>query len=363
MYLKYFRPIKHCKWLYTTAKSCTRFYSPLSFKYYVFFISYLRCYLKGGFYDYEVFQLGLGSFFTPAKRIEQYVGGEKMRQITSILNPLSWNSVSSNKGLFYLICKNFNLPIPELYAIIFKYNLSISYLNSSLLKKDDLIGFIREVLPSEFVIKPELGTYGRYVNVYTKSDRGINDGCGNILSEKEIVKHIFSIEKYNSFIVQERLKNHHDILNLFPSESLHNIRIITLIDSSKSCKILHAHLNIATEENITSQSGSLKASISLNDGNLEYGVFIDKNKGGFKKISEHPETGIKFNEFYLPLWDEILSLAKEAALKFLPLRSCGWDIAITDKGLKILETNAQPYAPPNLFQSMDEFIKILLSDQ
>jgi len=362
MYLKYFRPIKICKWLYAAAKSCTGFYSPRTFKYYTFFISYLRCYIKGGFFDHEVFQLGLGSFFTPAKKIEKYFGGERMKQVTRALNPLSWNSVSLNKGLFYMICKNLNLPIPELYAIIFKYNLSISYINSSLMKKEDLVGFIREELPGEFVIKPELGTYGRYLNVYTKTDHGIMDGSGNIRSEKEIIENIFSNNKYNSFIVQERLKNHHDVLKLFPSEYLHSIRIITLIDSSKKFKVLHAHLNVATEQNTASQSGGLKISISLIDGNLEYGILLDKNKGGFEKISEHPETGQKFNQFNLPLWKEILSLAEEASLKFLPLRSCGWDIAITEKGLKILETNAQPYAPPNLFQPMDQFIKTLLND-
>lgn len=161
--------------------------------------------------------------------------------------------------------------------------------------------------------------------------------------------------------MQERLKNHHDLLKIFPSEYLHTLRIITLLELSGHCKILHAHLNVATENNFASQLSDLKISISLNDGSLEYGINIDKKKGGFKKVPEHTETGQNFKEITMPFWEEVLALAEEAALKFLPLRTLGWDIAITEKGLKILETN-NPYTPPNFFKPMDKFIKTLLDN-
>jgi hypothetical protein len=99
----------------------------------------------------------------------------------------------------------------------------------------------------------------------------------------------------------------------------------------------------------------------LNDGSLRYGIYINKTKGGFKKVNEHPETGRKFEEFKIPFWEEVLALVQEAALKFLPLRTLGWDIAVTEKGLKILETN-NPYTPPNFFQPIDKFIKTLLDN-
>ena len=136
---------------------------------------------------------------------------------------------------------------------------------------------------------------------------------------------------------------------------------MTLIDSSGHCKIFHGHLQIATGQHAASQQGNLRIRISLNDGSLEYGVLKDKNKGGFKKVTTHPETGQNFKEFKLPLWKEVLSLSEEAALQFLPLRTLGWDIAITEKGVMFLETNV-PYGPPYYFRSMDEFVKILLED-
>jgi hypothetical protein len=73
--------------------------------------------------------------------------------------------------------------------------------------------------------------------------------------------------------------------------------------------------------------------------------------------SEHPETGLKFAGFRLPLWKEVLSLSEEAAYKFLPLRTVGWDLAITEKDVKLIEANAY-YGIP-FTRQMSNFIKNL----
>ena len=88
---------------------------------------------------------------------------------------------------------------------------------------------------------------------------------------------------------------------------------------------------------------------------------MDKNKGGFKKVAEHPETEKKFKEFKLPFWKEILSLSEEAAFQFSSWKTLGWDFAITEKGLKIIEANVA-YSPPNIFGRMDKIAKTLLNE-
>lgn len=321
----------------------------------------MKCKLKGEFQVYEVFELGLGSSIPSEENIKKYVSYRQISKIDRTLNPSSWHRLTINKGMFHMFCKELNLPTPDLYAIIFKNTASISYINSSFIKRDGLTKFIKDDLPNEFVIKPESGTLGKFINIYTKTSNGIIDGIGNIRSEKEIIENILKVKRFDSFIVQERLKNHHEILKISSSESLHTLRVITLINLSGQCNFLHAHLNVATGQTIASQLSDLKISISLNDGSLEYGIYIDKKRGGFKKVTEHPETGQKFEEFKIPLWEEVIALAEEAALKFLPLRTLGWDIAITERGLKILETN-NPYTPPNFFKPMDKFVKTLLDN-
>ena len=52
--------------------------------------------------------------------------------------------------------------------------------------------------------------------------------------------------------------------------------------------------------------------------------------------------------FQLPLWNETLNLVKQAALCFLPIRTIGWDIAISPRGPVIMEANMW-WNPPNLY--------------
>lgn len=344
------------------AKFCKLYHSPFTFNYYLSLIYYLRFRTREGFRHDEIFSLSLLSSSLTDEISAKYVSQKEFNKTLGKLNFRStWWMLSGNKGIFYTFCGSLNLPIPRLYAILCRDNLSVSYMtNSSLLKKDNIIDFIKNELPSEFVIKPVVGEGGASVNTYTKTDNGIIDGLGSLKTEQAIYESIINDKKYDSFIVQERIKNHPYLLKINPSENLHTIRIITLVNSSKQRKILNGHLNIATGQRITSQHGNLKISISIDDGTLEYGILFDQEKGGFKKITEHPETGINFNDFKLPFWEDVIALSKEAALKFLPMRTLGWDIAITEKGVIFLEANAG-YYPPNHFEQMDKFVETLLS--
>jgi hypothetical protein len=317
--------------------------------------------VKGGFIPHQVFQLGLGSSFPSNKIINKYIGYRKWKKIIHALDPYPIWPIY-DKGKFYTICMNLNLPIPKLYAILYKNHMSVSYINSSFTKRDDLSKFIRNELPKKFVIKPCLGAAAMFLNIYTKTSFGIINQLGDLKTEQEIYDGMMNHKRFDSFIVQERLINHPYLLKVHPSEYLHTIRIITFINSAGQCKILHTHLDIATGgQYIASQKGNLRIKISEIDGILEYGILLDKKKGGFKKVNEHPETGKNFKEFKLPFWKEIVSLSKEAALQFLTWRTLGWDFAITEKGLKILEANIG-YSPPNIFGEMDKFIKTLIDD-
>lgn len=366
MYLKgkklnFFRLDRVFKKPYKIAKACKSFYSPMTYRYYMFLVSCLVWYIKGGFIPKQVFQLGLGLSFTSNEKINKYIGYYKMMKIIGELDPKPLWPIS-DKGKFYTICMNSNLPIPKLYAILFKKNKSVSYINSSVIKKSDLIEFIRNELPNEFVIKPCMGEQGLFINAYKKTGFGITNQQGDLKTEQDIYDSMMNHKQFYSFIVQERLSNHPYFLKVHPCEYLHNVRIITFINSAGQFKILHAHLNLASEgQNIASQKGNLKIKISQNDGIFEYGILMDIDKGGFKKITEHPETGKNFKEFKLPFWKDILSFSKKAALEFLPWRTLGWDFAITEKGVKILEANIG-YSAPNLFGEMDKIIKTLLDD-
>jgi hypothetical protein len=54
----------------------------------------------------------------------------------------------------------------------------------------------------------------------------------------------------------------------------------------------------------------------------------------------HPVTGAPTVGVQLPEWDAVLALVSRAAEAFAPLRAVGWDVAITDGGVVLLEANA-----------------------
>jgi hypothetical protein len=58
-------------------------------------------------------------------------------------------------------------------------------------------------------------------------------------------------------------------------------------------------------------------------------------------LTNHPKTGAPFADFQLPHWQEARKLAEHAAVLFLPLRTIGWDLALTDDGPLLLQGNAE----------------------
>ena len=70
--------------------------------------------------------------------------------------------------------------------------------------------------------------------------------------------------------------------------------------------------------------------------------------GGFGAVhaERHPVTGAELIGVRMPLWDEVHTLAERASAAFLPLRTIGWDIAVTPAGPLLIEGNARWDPPP-----------------
>jgi len=68
---------------------------------------------------------------------------------------------------------------------------------------------------------------------------------------------------------------------------------------------------------------------------------------GVEVITDHPDTSLPLKGFRLPFWDEAMTLARRATALFVPLRTIGWDVAITAEGPVLIEGNAR-WDPPNM---------------
>lgn len=91
------------------------------------------------------------------------------------------------------------------------------------------------------------------------------------------------------------------------------------------------------------------------DNSSTGGIFVDYNieenklgkvaytffKHGGKSFYQHPDSGVKFEDFELPYPEKVKNIVKKAAL-LIDKEILGWDIAYTPQGAIIIEVNQSP---------------------
>jgi hypothetical protein len=58
-----------------------------------------------------------------------------------------------------------------------------------------------------------------------------------------------------------------------------------------------------------------------------------------KRVLKHPDSGVVFEGYKIPYYEEAVALAKRCMDSFYGLKSVGWDVAITTDGPVIIEGN------------------------
>ncbi|MDY7032989.1 MAG: sugar-transfer associated ATP-grasp domain-containing protein [Thermodesulfobacteriota bacterium] len=267
-----------------------------------------------------------------------------MKEIQKSINPISWEFLTEDKSIFYRYCMSHGIPIPKLFAIFFKTTTGWSFNGSTLENKDDWNTFFDKDIPSEFVIKPSRGVYGKGINIYSKTNNGLHDPFGKSYKIEDLYEIMYSDPRYNCFVIQERLKNHPELVRLTHIQFLQTTRIVTLFDTKGECQLLFAFFKPIIGQNVKDnfewgRTGNLKGEVSLNTGTITSVETMMPNKLGMKPVFFHPRTGIPFEGFQLPFWKETCLLVKDVAHKFLPIKTIGWDVAITPTGPCIVEGN------------------------
>lgn len=146
-----------------------------------------------------------------------------------------------------------------------------------------------------------------------------------------------------SFVFQEGLAQHEDMLRLNPS-SINTVRIDTFKASGKKPKVISAFLRVgrygSCVDNLVTSGGFLVA-IDLEKGVLRSPGLSILIKGG-KLATTHPDTSVSFEGFKIPYFEDVKELAIEAA-SWLPKALIGWDVAISDHGPVLIEGNTVYY--------------------
>ena len=357
------RQVRTLLQLLQIAKFCSKITPYYNIRFPGVLLHALRLCRKERFEPREAFRLGLFRPNLSPAELSKYISRKNLTKVQESLNPPSWAALTKDKSIFYRYCMALGVPIPKLYAVFFKRVAGWSYNGSFLKNRDEWKRFFDSRLPSDFVIKPAYGAYGRGVNIFSRTEEGFIDASARPYKAVDIYDTMLSSAEDDSFLIQQRLRNHPELVRLSGTESLQTVRIITFVGSDYQCHILHAHFKPIIGQHVIDTflqglTGNVEAPVSLADGVLNPANQITSSGEGIKTIPKHPKTNVSFEGFELPLWVEACSLVKETALKFLPIRTIGWDVALTPNGPCIVEGNIW-WDPPNQHRDMDIILNML----
>lgn len=170
------------------------------------------------------------------------------------------------------------------------------------------------------------------------------DGLGGASVEKIRTGDITDRRAYydhaaqNRIFLEELVKQHPE-MNVLCSTSVNTMRMMTLNDRGTP-RLLWAGLRVGNGinavDNFHAQGMGVK--IDLDTGKL-VGQAINKDNEAF---DAHPATGVVFDGFQIPCFQEAKELVLKAALESDKILMVGWDVAISENGPVIIEGNRRP---------------------
>lgn len=294
-------------------------------------------------FEYEE-ALGNG-LFDPALGAEDLRGFVSDHENTAAQRRLNGEDspvLVTDKGVLYLYCRALGLPAPELLGII--HRVGDGWIRPQVVVRDgEEWERALATLPSGLVVKPTQGHGGNGVRVLERREGLLVDPLGRAITPRALWDALRTDPEYDCHVVQERVRNHPDLARLAGPETLHTVRIVTLVRDGGAVEVLWAALKLGIGgsgvDNIAhGTSGNAFCGISDDDGSLMW--TRTPRPGGYGTVATPPPADDAGRPARVPMWDEACALVRTAAPHFLPLRTLGWDIAITPEGPVIIEANA-----------------------
>ena len=219
-----------------------------------------------------------------------------------------------DKYLFFKYMKSNSFPVPDVFAVVKNgklYDINFHQIEWDTIKEQ-----------TDYFVKDIDGECASFVKHIKDFDE--------LLSLKD------KLSK-GGYIFQRRLVQSEkmDVIN---PNAINTLRIVT-INKDGEPYVLTALLRVGT-----SKSGKVD---NWAAGGLAVGIKDDgmlKEWGFYKpvhglKVNVHPDTGIIFSDFEVPMYREALKMACDAHRCFYGVRAIGWDVAISKDGPMFIEGN------------------------
>ncbi len=262
--------------------------------------------------------------------IYAYVGERRLLGLRDRVNDPFWAPVLDNKVLFDLFFRETDIRLPKLVG----YNIRNQFfIGDNVMRVSDCqqlataLELLADASPTASVFaKPVGGMQGRGCLLFDVSD------VSRICADK-------GLELLNrDYVYQGVIVQHPKMAELHPS-SVNTLRIDTYRTDQGKASVMSAFARIGVNKNIidNASAGGCFVGVDLQRGTLMRNGFTMPEHGS-SILDRHPDTGVLFDGFEVPLFCDAVSIAKRAS-ELIPLTVVGWDVAISDNGPVLIEGN------------------------
>lgn len=306
--------------------------------------SYLRFFYLAVSKQYSPVEIFMEDLLNPSWSAEErrgMISKERFLRLQEQANPASYRYLTEDKIAFHHHCVKNDLAVPELVAILDTEGGSCWGDGEKIKTENDLQrGLAR--FPYGIVAKPVHGYHGNGVFVLNFAEGRhylANDPSQPLL---ELFKELLngSTDKY---ILQKMLYSHKAIVTLTGITILQSLRLVTYLDEDDRPRLVIRKIKLPKKGSLIDNFswGINEGRLCLIDerGNIESTIKLSHIENYLKRYDGVQDTDGKTVKFTIPWWDKCVSLVLNAQMAFAPLRTIGWDVAVTDDGPFLIEGN------------------------
>lgn len=288
---------------------------------------------RAGAWEYEeALEAGLLDPACPEATRRGTISRHARREAQTRLNPLALEPFTEEKLTFSRHCDAVGIPSPALYGAVGRAG---GWCAASGRLVNDAGAFAAMVgrLPERFVVKPTWGYFGLGVRALER----------RAVDARALHAELVADPEFDLFVVQELLVNHPEVEALSGSRTLQTVRLNTIVRRDGRVAIVAPVMKLATgrgdADNFRSgETGNGLCDVDLATGTL--GPLTVRGPDGRGRLSTSVlADGTRVEGRRLPMFPEACALVREAAPHMLPMRTIGWDVAITPDGPVVVEAN------------------------
>lgn len=156
--------------------------------------------------------------------------------------------------------------------------------------------------------------------------------------ENDMVSIAFQSLKADNVMIEESIIQHPQMR--FGNSAVNTVRVITCLDKEGHAHILRTALRVGIGSSVVDNfsAGGALYDIDVLTGRIDNtGIGHDG-----KKYIFHPGTDICMLGYQIPHWDMLVDGVKKAAMHIPQCRFVGWDVAIVEDGIELIEGNHNP---------------------